>query len=170
MCRGARHGRFVGVIGKVVTVLFVAVLSGLVGVAVVATVTDASPAELLTPADARGRKAPTQAAATVASTAGTLPTTHARAAVEPPARTASDDERYLVRRGETLWGIANRHYENASAGMERIKTRNGLERDMLLAGEVLILPAVDRRSERSEADETCPTNEAAATPGGPLAP
>jgi LysM repeat protein len=53
--------------------------------------------------------------------------------------------RYVVKRGDTLWAIAARHYDDVSDGMGRIKARNGLRRDKVLAGEVLILPAAGRR-------------------------
>ncbi len=52
--------------------------------------------------------------------------------------------RYVVKRGDTLWGIAARNYENAAEGMRRIKRRNGLDREKVLAGEVLVLPARGR--------------------------
>ena len=48
--------------------------------------------------------------------------------------------RYRVKRGDTLWGIAARNYENAAEGMQRIKRRNRLEREKVLAGETLVLP------------------------------
>lgn len=59
------------------------------------------------------------------------------------------DEQYLVRPGDTLWGIATRHYGNASTAMQAIKRRNGLRRDTVFAGEVLVLPATGRTSEVS---------------------
>ncbi len=52
--------------------------------------------------------------------------------------------RYQVKRGDTLWGIAARTYENAAEGMQRIKRRNRLDREKVLAGEVLVLPARGR--------------------------
>ena len=52
---------------------------------------------------------------------------------------------YLVKRGDTLWSIAMRRYDNVAEGMSRIKRRNRLERDHVLSGEVLILPPVARR-------------------------
>ena len=53
--------------------------------------------------------------------------------------------RYIVRPGDTLSGIAARNYVDAGAGMRRIKRRNGLRREAVFAGEVLLLPAPDRR-------------------------
>ena len=56
------------------------------------------------------------------------------------------DLRYTVEPGDTLSEIAASHYENAAAGMARIKRRNGLSRDYVLAGEVLVLPPEGRRT------------------------
>ena len=53
--------------------------------------------------------------------------------------------RYLVRRGDTLWDIAARHYDDAAEAMERIKRRNRLDRENVLAGETLVLPGRGRR-------------------------
>ena len=59
------------------------------------------------------------------------------------------DVRYLVKRGDTLWEIAARHYEDPVSGMRRIKKRNGFTRNKVLAGEVLVLPATERASSSS---------------------
>ena len=48
--------------------------------------------------------------------------------------------RYVVKRGDTLWAIAARHYRDAERAMRTIKRRNGLERETVFAGEVLVLP------------------------------
>ncbi len=53
--------------------------------------------------------------------------------------------RYLVKPGDTLWEIAAANYEDAADGMRRIKQRNGLRREKVLAGEVLVLPTPRRR-------------------------
>ena len=53
--------------------------------------------------------------------------------------------RYLVKPGDTLWDIAAAHYQNAADGMRRIKNRNGLRREKVLAGEILVLPAAGQR-------------------------
>lgn len=58
------------------------------------------------------------------------------------------EERYVVRPGDTLWGIASRHYADAVQGMKRIKRANRLKRDKVLAGETLVLPAAGRSSSR----------------------
>jgi nucleoid-associated protein YgaU len=171
MRRGAGRGRSIVMTKRKMTkVLALAVTSGFAAVAVAATVTDEPPAEVGTAAEARGPAAPAPGRATTGgSTAATARATSARPAVEPGTREALDDERYLVRAGDTLWDIATRHYQDPSAAMERIKRRNGLRREMLLAGEVLVLPAAGRRSEGSRADENCPADEAA-TDDAPPAP
>jgi LysM repeat protein len=56
--------------------------------------------------------------------------------------------RYVVARGDTLWDIAARRYRDAAEGMVLIKKRNALEREYVLAGEVLVLPAAGRRDVR----------------------
>jgi LysM repeat protein len=59
--------------------------------------------------------------------------------------TIATEVRYVVKPGDTLWGIAARNYENVTDGMRRIKKRNGLRREAVLAGEVLVLPVGGRR-------------------------
>jgi nucleoid-associated protein YgaU len=169
MRRGAGPGRSsVMIKRKLIKALAVPLASGLVAIAVVATLTDGPLAQVGTPGDAPGGAAPEPGQATTGgSAAATSRTTGARLAVEPRTREAFEDERYLVRAGDTLWGIATRHYEDASAAMEMIKRRNGLQRDTLLAGEVLVLPAAGRRSEGFRADETCSANEAATNEAPP---
>ena len=67
------------------------------------------------------------------------------ATVRSPSHPAKPrDVRYVVGYGETLWGISARHYDDVVAGMRTIKRRNGLRRNKVLAGEVLVLPAVTR--------------------------
>ena len=56
--------------------------------------------------------------------------------------------RYVVNRGDTLWDIAARRYRDPAEGMLLIKRRNALEREHVLAGEVLVLPAAGRRDVR----------------------
>ena len=141
--------------------LAVALTSGLAGVAVVAllnggdffSVKEGTPADASSPPAA----APAPARETAAGcTAATSRTTGAA-----PARNARHGERYLVKTGDTLWGIATRGYDDTAAAMRRIKRRNGLKRDTLLAGEVLVLPAAGRRSEGSRADDGCRPDDAA---------
>ena len=62
------------------------------------------------------------------------------------------DARYIVKRGDTLWGIAASHYEDVASGMRRIKKRNGLGRDYVLAGEVLVLPGAGGTASTDAAD------------------
>jgi nucleoid-associated protein YgaU len=52
--------------------------------------------------------------------------------------------RYLVVRGDTLWAIAEAHYQDVLAGMRAIKQRNRLRRNKVFADETLVLPRVDR--------------------------
>jgi nucleoid-associated protein YgaU len=71
----------------------------------------------------------------------------AKAAPRLPAPRAEGGRReveYVVRVGDTLWSIAARNYDDVVAGMRTIKRRNGLKREKVLAGEVLVLPAVER--------------------------
>lgn len=66
--------------------------------------------------------------------------------------------RYVVKPGDTLWGIAAAHYEDVAAAMSRIKKRNGLRRDNVLAGEALVLPAGGRRSDGEPRNSSSRTN------------
>ncbi|HEX2112706.1 MAG TPA: LysM peptidoglycan-binding domain-containing protein [Gaiellaceae bacterium] len=144
--------------------LALALVSGLAAVAVVATLTGAPQPDVATSAGPSAAASATAGRATTGGgTAATSRTTAAGAAAERRTCQALAD-RYHVRTGDTLWGLATRHYEDASAAMARIKRRNRLRRDMLLAGEVLILPAVGRRGEGSRTDERCPTDDALPAP------
>ena len=139
---------------EIMKVLVLALASALAGVGVVAAFADRPLAEGRVSDDAPG--------GTIgASTEATARTAGARVGVDRQTRYAFGSERYLVKAGDTLWDIAARHYEDASTAMERIKRRNRLERDALLAGEVLVLPAAGRRSEGPRADEMCSAGDAA---------
>jgi nucleoid-associated protein YgaU len=148
---------------QIITLFVAALASGLAAVAVVATFTDSPPAGIATPADASERAAPPEPrwATTRGCSAASSPTT---GAIPAGSRTReARDERYLVRPGDTLWGLAIRYYEDedAAAAMKRIKRRNGFRRDKLLAGEILVLPAVGRKGDGSRANESCWAGEAA---------
>ena len=87
---------------------------------------------------------------TVPPPAATPPVARERASA-PKAPTKSQpvgEVRYVVNRGDTLWGIAARRYRDPAEGMLLIKRRNALERENVLAGEVLVLPAAGRRDVR----------------------
>ncbi len=140
-----------------------------VGFAVVATLVHGPPAQVDTPPDSSAPAAPAKAGGTSAASS---PTTVAGRAVESAPPETFHEERYLVRAGDTLWDIAARHYQNPPEAMRRIKKRNGLKRDSVLAGEILVLPAAGRRSAdtSAETDESGPADETAATEDAPLAP
>lgn len=58
-----------------------------------------------------------------------------------PGRVERIANRYVVRRGDTLWEIAVRRYGNARrATIARIKKRNGIRGARIRPGQVLILP------------------------------
>jgi nucleoid-associated protein YgaU len=166
MCRRAGRDRSIVMIKRdLLEALALALVSGLAAVALVGMLTGAPQPDVATSAGASAAASATAGRATTGGgTAATSRTTAAGAAAERPTCQALADDRYHVRTGDTLWGLATRHYEDASAAMARIKRRNRLGRDMLLAGEVLILPAVGRRGEGSGADETCPTDDAPPAP------
>jgi LysM repeat protein len=155
MYRGTGRARSISAIKRAtIKVLLLALASGLVGAAVVA-ITDGPLVEIGAPAATPGP------AATGASTAPTSQTTGACPAAELRTREALAAERYRVRAGDTLWGIATRRYEDASAAMARIKRRNGLRRDTLLAGEVIVLPVAGRRGEGPLTGGSCPAADGA---------
>ena len=58
---------------------------------------------------------------------------------------AATKERYLVKRGDTLLGIAKAHHTTVDA----IKTANGLATDRIIAGKELKLPAAPTSSTAS---------------------
>ncbi|HEV3407526.1 MAG TPA: LysM peptidoglycan-binding domain-containing protein [Gaiellaceae bacterium] len=146
-----------------IKVLLLALASSLVGVAVVATVTEGPLLETGTPADTPGP------AVSGASTAPTSQATGACPAADSGTREGLTAERYRVRAGDTLWGIAARHYQDASAAMARIKRRSGLQRDTLLAGEVIVLPVAGRRGGGPLAGGSCPAADGT-TSNPPSAP
>jgi nucleoid-associated protein YgaU len=151
MYRGTGRARSFSAIKRTtIKALALALASGLVGVAVVATVTEGPLVETRTPADTPGP------AVTGTSTAPTSQTTGACPPADSGTREALNAERYRVRAGDTLWGIGTRHYEDPSAAMARIKRRNGLRRDTLLAGEVIVLPVAGRRGGGPLAGGSCP--------------
>jgi hypothetical protein len=58
-----------------------------------------------------------------------------------PSTSASEEARYRVRPGDTLWAIAEAHYEgDPREGVWRIKERNGLRTAVLTPGSLLALP------------------------------
>jgi LysM repeat protein len=58
-----------------------------------------------------------------------------------PSSGASPGGRYVVRSGDTLWGIASEHYGgDVRAAVWRIRDRNALAGSGLLPGQVLVLP------------------------------
>ena len=58
-----------------------------------------------------------------------------------PTGGAADDARYTVRPGDTLWLIAEAHYEgDPREAIWEIKERNDLETSLLTPGTVLVLP------------------------------
>ena len=128
------------------------------GFAVVAMLADGPPGQVETPAEAL---APT--ASPVGTSAASAATTVTDSAVDTAAGESFHEERYLVRVGDTLWDIAARHYTDPAAGMRRIKKRNGLKRDSVLAGETLVLPVAGRRS----VDESAQADKAGAMENAP---
>jgi nucleoid-associated protein YgaU len=113
------------VIEKVITALAAVATLGFVAGALMASETQRGPVD------------PAVEAKTVTVIMGARPTS-ARTQKARPVR-------YVVKRGDTLWAIAARHYDDVAEGMRRIRVRNGLKREHVLAGEVLVLPAAGRR-------------------------
>jgi hypothetical protein len=63
-------------------------------------------------------------------------------AVARPSGGSTGEESYVVRPGDTLWGLATARYGgDPREGVWRIRERNGLDGDVLAAGTVLYLPA-----------------------------
>lgn len=62
--------------------------------------------------------------------------------VPRPSSGAGTEERYLVRPGDTLWGLASDRYGgDPREGVWRIRERNGLGASVLQPGTILYLPA-----------------------------
>lgn len=154
---------------EIIKFLIVPIASGLVAGAIVAAVIGFSRGDAPTPAGASESAAPAgmefgasaepQRTTTRGCTTAVARTTGAIPAGSRPRE--ARDERYLVRAGDTLWGIATRYYADAAAAMKRIKRRSGLRRDELLAGEILVLPATGRRSDGVPENQSCQSGEAA---------
>ena len=54
---------------------------------------------------------------------------------------AGREQSYVVRRGDTLWSIAARHYAgDPRRAVWRLQRRNGLPRPTLHVGQKLVLP------------------------------
>lgn len=64
----------------------------------------------------------------------------ALAIATPSALFATDDETYVVKKGDTLTKIAIRH----GVSVAEIKRRNGLSSDMIRVGQKLVVPALPR--------------------------
>ncbi len=63
-------------------------------------------------------------------------------AIARPSGGSTGEERYVVRPGDTLWGLAaDRYGGDPREGVWRIRERNDLRGDVLPAGTVLYLPA-----------------------------
>jgi LysM repeat protein len=63
-----------------------------------------------------------------------------QAGLEVPPAGQPSELRYLVKPGDTLWDIAVANYDDVGGGMRAIRLRNGLKRQKVLAGEVLVIP------------------------------
>jgi len=50
------------------------------------------------------------------------------------------ERRYVVQPHDTLWSIASRGYADPREGIWEIQQRNGLQRTVLVPGQVLVLP------------------------------
>jgi LysM repeat protein len=61
------------------------------------------------------------------------------AAVSPTATPSSTEFTYIVRTGDTLWGLAIRF----GTTVEAIKSRNGLTSDIIYKGQKLVVPGAD---------------------------
>lgn len=58
-----------------------------------------------------------------------------------PSRGAADEARYRVKPGDTLWVIAEAHYDgDPREAIWAIKARNGMRTSLLSPGTVLVLP------------------------------
>jgi LysM repeat protein len=64
----------------------------------------------------------------------------AQAVPAVPPQGQQSELRYLVKPGDTLWDIAASNYDDVGKGMQAIRRRNGLKRQKVLAGEVLVIP------------------------------
>jgi nucleoid-associated protein YgaU len=65
--------------------------------------------------------------------------------VPRPSSGATDEARYVVRPGDTLWRLASDRYGgDPRGGVWRISVRNGLDTAALRPGMVLYLPARGR--------------------------
>jgi LysM repeat protein len=63
------------------------------------------------------------------------------AAFARPSESAQPETVHVVRAGDTLWAIAERHYAgDPREGVWRIQQRNGLESPLLQPGERLVVP------------------------------
>ena len=121
------------------TVLLVAAALGLV-VALLLTGRWTNSEAALTPAIRTVTAATPTVVRTVTTHETVTETVVTQAGQEVPPDGQPSELRYLVKPGDTLWDIAAANYDDVGGGMRAIRLRNGLKRQKVLAGEVLVIP------------------------------